>query len=278
VIATAFVSGGFPLLGVVFLIAALFKARASHSLELTLVRTTPRWTWASALFSSRRLARSVIGLEFLTGLALLSTPPAARWWVAGWASILGMVFCLVAVRAVRRRTPCGCFGASKAAGKTEVIRAGTVLAISVTLLAFTAAGVAGAPLTRIGTAGLTAALLLTLLLMLPSVGARLIGKTASAATPDQTVTSRQPSRRAVLRGLLALASAAVGLAAIDRSAALAGTYYRTCKEQYDLCYGCGGPLENECCVECYVLCVDGGSCVPHVSCGGCWPDPYINYP
>lgn len=276
-IPSAFVSGAFPVLGAVFLIAALFKARASHSLELTLVRTMPRWTWASAAYSSRRLAGSVIGLEFLTGLALLGTPPRARLWVAGWASILGVIFCAVAIRAVRRRTPCGCFGASKAAGKLEVLRAGTVLAIAVALCTVTATGVTGAPVTRIDARGLAAALLLTLLLTLPTVSAWLIGKAASATTSEQTDTSRHPSRRAVLRGALAL-GAAIGLATIGRSPAFANTYYRTCQDQYNLCYGCGGPLENDCCIECYVTCVEGGSCIPHVSCGGCWPDPYVNYP
>lgn len=273
-LSTAFVSGGFPVLGAVFMFAAIMKVRALQSLELTLVRTMPRWMWASAVFSSRRLAGSVIALEFLTAVALLSAPLGARWYVAAWACVVSMCLCLVAVRAAQRRTPCGCFGGTaKAAGKIEVARAGTVLAVSVTLLSLTASGDVGTHFPTLSNGGLAAAILILAVLFLPTMAARTIRRTA-AATREST--SEHPSRRAVLRGAVALA-AFVGLAAFDRSTAFAGKYYRTCQDQYNLCYGCN-PLQNGCCIECYVTCVGGGSCTPRVSCGGCWPDPYITYP
>jgi hypothetical protein len=232
----------------------------------------PRWTWSSDVFSSRRLAGSVIGLEFLTALALLASPLQARGYVAAWTCLVSVGLCAVAVRAARRRTPCGCFGGSgKAAGKVEIARAGAVLTVSAVLLSITAAGEVGSSVPTYSNGGLAAALLILLVVFLPSVATGLLRKAAPAA---QEPTSKHPSRRTLLRGAVALV-AALGLAAVDRSTALASTYYRSCYDQYNLCYGCGGPLQNECCMDCYVTCQMGGSCIPHVSCGGCWPDPYI---
>jgi uncharacterized membrane protein len=253
------------------LCAAVAKTRHLQSFELSLVRLLPRGAWRGG-FTSRSLAWAVIMAELGTAAALFLAPGSWLTALTAWAAMLFAVFTGAAVIMMRRRVPCGCFGASSSHPQLLDLARNLVLV----LLACSTAALtgSGAPADRYEwpTVGIAAVSVILILVSAASrtrkITANWVSGMARPAGPDSV------GRRTFLR--LAISGIAVGT--VIGSVATATPAFAvnlSCQARYNRCYGCN-PNQNQCCINCYISCIDGGdTCLWRVSCGGCWPAPSL---
>lgn len=270
---------------ITLLVAAFLKLRDIQSVERLLVDTLPSRLWRVRGVDSRRLGRVAAGVEAAGGVALLVAPRPVYPVVSGALVVPLLVILAVAVRAARRKVPCGCFGgARRKAGQYEIGRAATLTLTTFALCAVASIDSDVDPTTASLTVwGLGVAAVTVLFAVAPAPRLNRTPCGGSDTHIDQSPADVERSRRSVLHEI-GLAAAMVGVAATMPRTVLATAPVSGCKADgpqcrpqcqaaYDQCVG-ANPGQKPCCIDCYVACQGvGKTCTPGLSCSGAWPNP-----
>jgi hypothetical protein len=248
--------------------AAVAKTRHLRSFELSLVRLLPRTAWRGG-FTSRSLACAVITAELGTAAALFLAPRPWLPALTAWTTLLLAVLTGAAIVMVRRRVPCSCFGTSSSHPQPlNVARNFVLVLMACSVTALTGSG-ASADRYEWPTVGITAAFFVLLLASASRARKIIVNWASDAVRPAGPASAgRRTFLRLAVSGLAV--GAMVGAAAVRATPAAAAPDASACQNRYNQCYGCD-PFENQCCIDCYVSCVDGPDDCGSGSCGGCWP-------